>query len=67
MLSNKYNQNILPDSNHMSQSPKKELLKVRSYNLINTQPTAESVIVGGEPPQRPHLTRRGQMAAGQSK
>lgn len=62
LQNNKYNQNILPDQFHQkpTPSPKKQLVKVRSYNLINSQQTAQSVIVGGEPAQRAQLTRRGQ-------
>jgi hypothetical protein len=37
-------------------------MKVRSYNLLGTQVTADSIVVGEEPPPRPLQSRRGAQA-----
>lgn len=56
-----------PPSNHSRErnifgTPKKELMKVRSTNLLATQVTVDSIIVGEEPPPRPVQSRRGAQA-----
>jgi hypothetical protein len=41
-------------------------MKVRSYNLLGTQKTADSIVIGEEPPPRAVVSRRGQANPNQS-